>query len=435
MRKDPTEFRERFQRWKKGEQVYENGLALPAYEDGLTPHKKSEVNTNQATYNPEEDLYTGRYTLPEVTITGDKSKRVYHSHAPRTSGMSKNQYKLQTGDLLGAMTTGMNVLSPSQWYGAVRDADGIQDGFNKLMRGNSGFVTEDYAKDHPYISAGVNLVGDAAIGGIGTKTALETQRIANNIKNRNLFAYTYIPPYGYAQPVEKAKEYVSHILKDRLMPDPDNLYTAYNQKLVPTAVKSDGGHFAGFRDVAWRKYLGLNENSPLYVDNGDGTFSYNLDYIQNTNKTSYARYLNPEDKNMFTSPVINDYVTGNGGNVASKIIYKPEGSYNRIEDIWDLHPFKSNSYVHPLQDSVWQKITGIADDLYSKNYYNGLKYKNKYSYNLLGGKLLNKLRYSNPPEWFQKSLQRFENMEMGPLLGGKPFTMRTDVPLFQPILK
>lgn len=34
MRKDPTEFRERFQRWKKGEQVYENGLALPAYEDG-----------------------------------------------------------------------------------------------------------------------------------------------------------------------------------------------------------------------------------------------------------------------------------------------------------------------------------------------------------------------------------------------------------------
>ena len=33
MRKDPTKFRERFQRWKNGEQVYENGLALPAYED------------------------------------------------------------------------------------------------------------------------------------------------------------------------------------------------------------------------------------------------------------------------------------------------------------------------------------------------------------------------------------------------------------------
>lgn len=109
LHKDPTEFRERFQRWKNGEQVYENGLALPAYEDGLTPHKKSEVNTNQATYNPEEDLYTGRYTLPEVTVTGDKSKRVYHSHAPRTSGMSKNYQKWDTTDLLSAMATGSDV--------------------------------------------------------------------------------------------------------------------------------------------------------------------------------------------------------------------------------------------------------------------------------------------------------------------------------------
>lgn len=32
MRKDPTEFRERFQRWKNGEQVYESGL--PKYETG-----------------------------------------------------------------------------------------------------------------------------------------------------------------------------------------------------------------------------------------------------------------------------------------------------------------------------------------------------------------------------------------------------------------
>lgn len=37
MLKDPTEFRERFRRWKEGEQVYENGLALPAYESGKTP--------------------------------------------------------------------------------------------------------------------------------------------------------------------------------------------------------------------------------------------------------------------------------------------------------------------------------------------------------------------------------------------------------------
>ena len=34
MRKDPTEFRERFAKWKAGEKVYENGL--PKYGDGTT---------------------------------------------------------------------------------------------------------------------------------------------------------------------------------------------------------------------------------------------------------------------------------------------------------------------------------------------------------------------------------------------------------------
>lgn len=34
MYKDPTEFRERFARWKQGEQVYENGRSLPGYKGG-----------------------------------------------------------------------------------------------------------------------------------------------------------------------------------------------------------------------------------------------------------------------------------------------------------------------------------------------------------------------------------------------------------------
>lgn len=137
----------------------------------IQPLLRSTVNTNEAIYSPEEDLYNIRYTLPEVTVTGDKSKRVYHSHAPRTSGMSKNQYKVQTGDLLGAMTTGINVLSPSQWWGAVRDANGLQDWFNRLMRGNSGFVTENFEREHPYISLAGNIVGDVLLTNIVSKSA------------------------------------------------------------------------------------------------------------------------------------------------------------------------------------------------------------------------------------------------------------------------
>ena len=102
MLKDPTKFRERFQRWKKGEQVYENGLALPTYEDGLTARKKSEVNTNEATYVPNEDLYKSRYTLPEVTVTVDKNKvgtgmgkRLY-MHPWKTVGdLSREQHETE----------------------------------------------------------------------------------------------------------------------------------------------------------------------------------------------------------------------------------------------------------------------------------------------------------------------------------------------------
>lgn len=43
MRKNPTKFRERFQRWKEGKQVYENGRPLPAYEDGNESYIRSTI--------------------------------------------------------------------------------------------------------------------------------------------------------------------------------------------------------------------------------------------------------------------------------------------------------------------------------------------------------------------------------------------------------
>lgn len=43
MRKNPTKFRERFQRWKEGKQVYENGRPLPTYEDGNEPYIRSTI--------------------------------------------------------------------------------------------------------------------------------------------------------------------------------------------------------------------------------------------------------------------------------------------------------------------------------------------------------------------------------------------------------
>lgn len=56
--RDPTEFRERFKRWKAGEKVYDSGYTLPAYDDGTSPD------------DPEE-TYFGKH-LPDVTIEAPK---------------------------------------------------------------------------------------------------------------------------------------------------------------------------------------------------------------------------------------------------------------------------------------------------------------------------------------------------------------------------
>lgn len=53
MKKDTTEFRQRFQRWKKGEKVYEAGL--PIYDDGkdvYTPKKATDWKNGDAAYEP-----------------------------------------------------------------------------------------------------------------------------------------------------------------------------------------------------------------------------------------------------------------------------------------------------------------------------------------------------------------------------------------------
>ena len=79
MRKDPTEFRERFARWKQGLPAYENGKAV--------------------WYDQDKDLYYGG-SLPEVTVTGEKRNH------------SAIDYLLWKADRAGA---------PSHVTNAVRD--------------------------------------------------------------------------------------------------------------------------------------------------------------------------------------------------------------------------------------------------------------------------------------------------------------------------
>ena len=65
MKKDPTQFRERFKRWKEGEQVYEAGL--PKYEDGTFPDSfyKNLYNDKWNNSTPDVDFYQEAFDYSE----------------------------------------------------------------------------------------------------------------------------------------------------------------------------------------------------------------------------------------------------------------------------------------------------------------------------------------------------------------------------------
>lgn len=73
--------------------------------------------------------------------------------------------------------TGINVLDPSQWVGAASDlitdktdTNGNRIGFwTSLGQGNSGFVTDNFMKEHPILGPITNMVGGGATIGLGNK--------------------------------------------------------------------------------------------------------------------------------------------------------------------------------------------------------------------------------------------------------------------------
>lgn len=127
-------------------------------------------------------------------------------------------------------------------------------------------------------------------------------------------------------------------------------------------------------------YFGLEPKYNIYVKNADGTYSYNMNEIMKLSEGTWHPILKhkPKEYNIITTnevDKINDFVTGAAGGLQDYRLI--DNNLLHIEDTWDLHPFKD---------------------------------------------------FSRMPKWLRE-------MEMGKILGGKPFTMKTDIPIEQYINK
>ena len=158
MRKDPTEFRERFKKWQSGEKVYEAGL--PKFEGGKESVRVGDYNVYPSAIGASEL----NVTTPEVVVTGKDRRPAYQRYDAEHSTYDPNA----TMEGFNALTLGgLNNLSPTQWARRFYDAPKLFSGdmsfsdyTNRWLNGNEGIVTKQFAKNHPYYSAAINMAGD-----------------------------------------------------------------------------------------------------------------------------------------------------------------------------------------------------------------------------------------------------------------------------------
>lgn len=252
---------------------------------------------------------------------------------------------------------------------------------SRLQQAGVPSILADAARPEYYI----NPTGAAAktAWNAATSPARYGQFVTNNIRNRNRYFFDHMRPqeYSWKRIRQGAKAAGEMFYKE---PPKFNVkFDAAGRELPGSKHPQWYGktpEHAGidaYREQAWAKYLGIPENevqNVLYLPNPDGSFRYNKNLVN----ASEARKMFAQDWHFHPdrferSYVTKDQFTTNGGNVKMTNLGEYDGRVGfEMSDVWDLHPVPS---------------------------------------------LLHKLGIKNVPQWM--------NIEVGPLLGGKPFSMRT----------
>lgn len=441
----------REQEQQAAEKELRKKLRMPKYGDG----KLYGVNGNQPIkFDEEGNLVnqvtgdTGTMVLPEVAVRPSapitNNSNEYFNWLMRESSRGGRNFSLQDINSYGRAM--QRIANRNEIHNVI--------GYDGTVYLHGGGGLNIVSPEFDLLALGGPRMLSEGAGNVISNIS----RIANNVKNRNLFTYKYLAPAGYRDPFSKGFNLVKKILTEPEMKDIPNpnwvdedlglgnylLAERYYDNVSPSILESASKLGNRFRDSAYRKYLGIPQKEPIYLENKDGSFSYNMPYI-NQLYEQYGLHFKPviqKGKNA------RDYVTGNGGGLTGNDVVdfgygigrdaKKQFGINKIEDIWDLHPFsrKADRLDSKYTDYVSKKANSIYNSLYPYIYSNN-KF-GKFGYKYLGGSKLNQIRYDEskiPLKHVVKNIaDKMSKFEVGPILGGKPFTMKTDVPFTRQIV-
>ena len=341
------------------------------------PYKRIHINED-GTFT---DTLTGKNYNTSATNGEDVVITGKANHWKEAGKKDTSSYFDPMGAVNFATAVGAPILNanPSNIVGSIRDSKNASDFLKHyMMQDTGGFVNTKWAKEHPYLSLGINTIGDIGLGyGLG-KTGVGLYRLRPSNLRKHIFEN--ISPIGYDKPIPRIKEAFKSALSgaeaDIDNPSWFNDKSAQDLNTYNVGITKNmfGSHALEARFDAWRKYLGLPQKFNTWTESPIVKGAYT-----DTKGISNLKVL-PKDQSV-------DFINSAGGNVANNIEEFTTRGYNgqkygvsHIRDTWDLQPW-SRLRGNIIEDKVIRPLYNSTIGKANRKVSSGLhKFINKYGY-------------------------------------------------------
>ena len=341
------------------------------------PYKRIHINED-GTFT---DTLTGKNYNTSATNGEDVVITGKANHWKEAGKKDTSSYFDPMGAVNFVTAAGAPILNanPSNIVGSIRDSKNAGEFLKHyMMQDTGGFVNTKWAKEHPYLSLGINTIGDIGLGyGLG-KTGVGLYRLRPSNLRKHIFEN--ISPIGYDKPISRIKEAFKSALSgaeaDIDNPSWFNNKSAQNLNTYNVGITKNmfGPHALEARFDAWRKYLGLPQKFNTWTESPIVKGAYT-----DTKGISNLKVL-PKDQSV-------DFINSAGGNVANDIEEFTTRGYNgqkygvsHIRDTWDLQPWsrlRGNIIEDKVIRPLYNTTIGKANRKLSSSLH---KFINKYGY-------------------------------------------------------
>lgn len=403
------------------------------------PYKRIHINED-GTFT---DTLTGKNYNTSATNGEDVVITGKANHWKEAGKKDTSSYFDPMGTVNFVTAAGAPILNanPSNIVGSIRDSKNAGEFLKHyMMQDTGGFVNTKWAKEHPYLSLGINTIGDIGLGyGLG-KTGVGLYRLRPSNLRKHIFEN--ISPIGYDKPISRIKEAFKSALSgaeaDIDNPSWFNNKSAQDLNTYNAGITKNmfGPHALEARFDAWRKYLGLPQKFNTWTESPIVKGAYT-----DTKGISNLKVL-PKDQSV-------DFINSAGGNVANDIEEFTTRGYNgqkygvsHIRDTWDLQPLSrlrgniiEDKVIRPLYNTTIGKANRKLSDVIE--YFADTKsIKGKLAHKLSGlDDIVNNKGYyvinknSKLSKLTNKLSDKIKNFEASSLLpGAKPFKIAYDIP-------